>query len=146
MDLLFRAADLLERAIESAVRGVDDVDVAPIVAQLKAEAVRSGTPAYSSLAVTSEFSIGMTSEFPIAVTNEFPVPVVDGWTAPAPAGEGMLVRIRLVAGTPLKGVRAFLVVEAREEARDGRRRIAGDRAAPGRRVRARLRAPAHDRS
>jgi two-component system, chemotaxis family, sensor kinase CheA len=112
MDLLFRAADLLERAIESAVRGVDDVDVAPIVAQLKAEAVRGGTPTYSSLAVTSEFSIGMTSEFPIAVTNEFPVPVVDGWTAAAPAGDGMLVRIRLVAGTPLKGVRAFLAVEA----------------------------------
>ena len=54
MDLLFRAADLLERAIESAVSGVDAVDVAPMVAQLQAEAGR-GTPTYSSLAVTSEF-------------------------------------------------------------------------------------------
>ena len=40
MDLLFRAADLLERAIESAVSGVASVDVAPMVAQLQAEAGR----------------------------------------------------------------------------------------------------------
>ncbi|HEX7978914.1 MAG TPA: chemotaxis protein CheA [Gemmatimonadaceae bacterium] len=121
MDLLFRAADLLERSIESAVSGVDSVDVAPMVAQLQAEAMRTGTPAYSSLAVTSEFSIAMTSEFPIPATGEFPIrratgefsmAAVDAWTAVAPAGSGMLVRIRLVAGTPLKGVRAFLVVEA----------------------------------
>ena len=57
MDLLFRAADLLERAIESAVSGVAAVDVAPMVAQLQAEGGRGGTPAYSSLAVTSEFSM-----------------------------------------------------------------------------------------
>ena len=119
MDLLFRAADLLERAIESAVSGVAAVDVSPMVAQLQAEATRSGTPAYSSLAVTSEFQIGMTTEFPIPttgefprVTSEFPVPTADAWTAPAPTGPGLLVRVRLIAGTPLKGVRAFLVVEA----------------------------------
>jgi two-component system chemotaxis sensor kinase CheA len=120
MDLLFRAADLLERAIESAVSGVAAVDVSPMVAQLQAEAARGGTPAYSSLAVTSEFSIertsefstALTSEFPIAVTGELPIPVADAWTAPVPAGPGLLVRVRLIAGTPLKGVRAFLVVEA----------------------------------
>ncbi|HEU4720714.1 MAG TPA: Hpt domain-containing protein, partial [Gemmatimonadaceae bacterium] len=103
MDLLFRAADLLERAIESAVSGVDAVDVAPMVAQLQAEAGR-GTPAYSSLAVTSEL--------PIPMTSEFAIPVPDAWTAPAPDGSGLLVRVRLIAGTPLKGVRAFLVVDA----------------------------------
>jgi two-component system chemotaxis sensor kinase CheA len=112
MDLLFRAADLLERAIESAVGGVAAVDVSPMVAQLKAEAARNGTPAYSSLAVTSEFPIGVTTEFPIPVTSEFAVPVPDAWTARAPQGPGLLVRVRLIAGTPLKGVRAFLVVEA----------------------------------
>jgi two-component system chemotaxis sensor kinase CheA len=120
MDLLFRAADLLERAIESAVSGIAAVDVAPMVAQLQAEEGRTGTPAYSSLAVTSEFmiertsefSIGLTSEFPIAMTSEFPIPVPDAWTAPAPSGDGMLVRVRLIEGTPLKGVRAFLVVQA----------------------------------
>jgi len=112
MDLLFRAADLLERAIESAVSGVAAVDVSPMVAQLKAEASRSGTPAYSSLAVTSEFPIGMTNEFPVAMTSAMAIPVADGWTAPAAQGPGLLVRVRLIAGTPLKGVRAFLVVEA----------------------------------
>ena len=112
MDLLFRAADLLERAIESAVSGVAAVDVAPMVAQLQAEASRSGTPTYSSLAVTSEFPIGMTSEFQIPVTSEFPIATADAWTAPVPQGPGLLVRVRLIAGTPLKGVRAFLVVEA----------------------------------
>jgi two-component system chemotaxis sensor kinase CheA len=111
MDLLFRAADLLERAIESAVSGVAAVDVAPMVAQLQAEAGR-GTPAYSSLAVTSEFQIAMTGEFPIGMTSEFAVPAPEAWTAPAPEGPGLLVRVRLVEGTPLKGVRAYLVVEA----------------------------------
>ena len=38
MDLLFRSADLLERAIEAAVSGVDAVDVSPMVGQLQAEA------------------------------------------------------------------------------------------------------------
>ena len=117
MDLLFRAADLLERAIESAVSGVAAVDVAPMVAQLQAEAGR-GTPAYSSLAVTSEFQIAMTGEFPIGMTSEFAVPAPDAWTAPAPEGAGLLVRVRLVEGTPLKGVRAYLVVEAAKKLGD----------------------------
>ncbi len=125
MDLLFRAADLLERAIESAVSGVAAVDVSPMVAQLRAEAGR-GTPAYSSLAVTSElpavttseYPIGMTSEFPIAMTSEFAIPVPGAWTATAPEGAGRLVRVRLVEGTPLKGVRAFLVVEAAKKLGD----------------------------
>ena len=119
MDLLFRAADLLERSIESAVGGVESVDVTPMVAQLKAEAGR-GTPTYSSLAVTSELPIAMTNEYPVAMTGEFPIamtsefaiPAQAAWTASAPAGVGMLVRVRLVEGTPLKGVRAYLVVEA----------------------------------
>ena len=124
MDLLFRAADLLERAIESAVSGVDAVDVSPMVAQLKAEAGR-GTPAYSSLAVTSElpivtseYPIGMTSEFPIAMTREFAIPAPGAWTAPEPAGAGRLVRVRLIEGAPLKGVRAYLVVEAAKKLGD----------------------------
>ena len=120
MDLLFRAADLLERSIESAVSGVDAVDVAPMLAQLQSEAERDAST-YSSLAATSEFPIvaatsefpiAMTGEFPIAMTSEFRIPVPEAWTAPVPAGSGMLVRVRLVEGTPLKGVRAYLVIEA----------------------------------
>ena len=127
MDLLFRAADLLERAIESAVSGgADAVDVLPMVHQLQSEAGRD-TQTFPAMAMTAELPIpgmgftaemaipGMsaTAELPIprtGVTGEHPAP--SAWTAPAPAGPGMLVRVRLVEGTPLKGVRAFLVVEA----------------------------------
>ncbi len=124
MDLLFRAADLLERAIESAVSGVDAVDVLPMVHQLQSEAGRD-SQTFSSMAMTAELPVpgmgftaemaipgmGVTAEMPIPrVTAELPVP--GAWTAPAPAGPGMLVRVRIAAGTPLKGVRAYLVVEA----------------------------------
>jgi two-component system chemotaxis sensor kinase CheA len=92
MDLLFRSADLLERAIESAVSGVDAVDVSPMVNQLQAEATRDAPR--------------------VPVLESTALPATDGWTAAVPAGEGMLVRVRIIAGTPLKGVRAFLVVQA----------------------------------
>ncbi|MEO6526036.1 MAG: chemotaxis protein CheA [Gemmatimonadaceae bacterium] len=95
MDLLFRSADLLERAIEAAVSGVDAVDVGPMVSQLQAEA---GDDAPGSPA----------APLPSRVTLGAP----DAWTAPAPLGDGMLVRVRIIAGTPLKGVRAFLAVQA----------------------------------
>jgi two-component system chemotaxis sensor kinase CheA len=137
MDLLFRAADLLERSIESAVGGVDAVDVLPMVHQLQSEAGRD-SQTFSSMAMTAELPVpgmGFTAEMPIpgmGVTGEMPIPgmAVTGevpaatatatatlpasgaWTAPAPSGPGMLVRVRIVEGTPLKGVRAFLVVEA----------------------------------
>jgi chemotaxis protein histidine kinase CheA len=115
MDLLFRAADLLERAIESAVSGVDAVDVLPMVHQLQSEAGRD-SQTFSSMAMTAELPVpGMvlTAEMPIPGTGiAIEPPVPDAWTVPAPIGPGMLVRIRLADGTPLKGVRAFLVIEA----------------------------------
>jgi two-component system chemotaxis sensor kinase CheA len=126
MDLLFRAADLLERAIESAVGGVDAVDVLPMVHQLQSEAGRD-SQTFSSMAMTAELPVpgmGVTAEMPISgmgLTAELPIPRLGvtaehpaqrAWTAAAPAGSGMLVRVRLVGGTPLKGVRAFLVIEA----------------------------------
>ena len=115
MDLLFRAADLLERAIESAVSGVDAVDVLPMVHQLQSEAGRD-SQTFSAMAMTAELPIpgmGVTAELQIpaiAITAERPA--AGAWTAIAPAGPGMLVRVRIVEGTPLKGVRAFLAVEA----------------------------------
>ena len=115
MDLLFRAADLLERAIESAVNGVDAVDVLPMVHQLQSEAGRD-SQTFSAMAMTAELPIpgmGVTAELQIpaiAITAERPA--AGAWTAIAPAGPGMLVRVRIVEGTPLKGVRAFLAVEA----------------------------------
>jgi two-component system, chemotaxis family, sensor kinase CheA len=99
MDLLFRSADVLERAIESAVEGHPDAgEVAPVVAALQAEAGRA-----SSRAARSG---GVATAAPVAAAP------AGSWTAEAPEGTGLLLRIRLAPNTPLKGVRAFLVVQA----------------------------------
>jgi two-component system, chemotaxis family, sensor kinase CheA len=94
MDLLFRAADALEHAIESAVKGgASD----PRAEAASAEVLRrlralSETPDGSSRSATDRGD--------------------REWTVPAPEGNGTLVRVRLIKESPLKGVRAFLVVEA----------------------------------
>ncbi|MEO7084273.1 MAG: chemotaxis protein CheA [Gemmatimonadaceae bacterium] len=80
MDVLFRAADILELAVEAAVAGRDgELHSADLVAQLRA----LGT-------ITSN----------------------GDWTVDAPPGPGMLVRIRLQPDTPLRGVRAFIIVQS----------------------------------
>ena len=96
MELLFRSADVLENAIEAAVSGVV-VDVEPVVAQLRAQGddAKSAAPARKRKR-----------------SSKATPAIAEGWTAPAPAGDGLLVRVRLADGTPLKGVRAFLVVQA----------------------------------
>ena len=94
MELLFQSCDLLESEIEGAVQGRSSVaDVAGLVARLRADGV--GAPGGGQARVSTAVRV-----------------VEDGvWTAPAPEGDGLLVRIRLVKATPLKGVRAFLVVQ-----------------------------------
>jgi two-component system chemotaxis sensor kinase CheA len=101
MQLLFRAADVLELSIEAAVTGqADTVDVTPVLALLQSEA-NAARPAKRRRKTSDRAAGGE------------PAPAEAGpWSAPAPAGEGMLVRVRLHPGTPLKGVRAFLVVQA----------------------------------
>jgi two-component system chemotaxis sensor kinase CheA len=90
MELLFQSADLLERAIEDSVEGNTGTDVAGMVQRLRSESTTQH--ARHSRAISAA--------------------VIDsGWTAVAPGGEGLLVRIRLAHGTPLKGVRAFLAVQ-----------------------------------
>jgi two-component system chemotaxis sensor kinase CheA len=82
---------VLESAIEGAVGG-RTVSTDDVMRRLKAFAdprVATPTPAGTAEA---------------AQPNE--------WTAPAPSGSGTLVRVQLVPETPLKGVRAFLVVQA----------------------------------
>jgi two-component system chemotaxis sensor kinase CheA len=99
MDLLFRAADVLEQAIEAAVAGqTESAEVDAIVAALQSEAGRApgATPPRSAPAAGAAAASG----------------AVAPWQAAAPPGPGMLVRVRIRAGTPLKGVRAFLVVQA----------------------------------
>jgi two-component system chemotaxis sensor kinase CheA len=93
MQLLFRSADLLEQSIEGAVQGLEaPAEIDPMLALLRAEST-AGTSQRSSF-------------------SAMPIPSSGEWTAVAAAGSGLHVRIRLVDGAPLKGVRAFLVVQA----------------------------------
>jgi two-component system chemotaxis sensor kinase CheA len=95
MELLFQSADVLENAIEGAVEGrLDAHGVGPIVARLRAEGVRG-----------EENARRTTGAFAAVAALE------GGWTVPAPVGDGLLVRVRLAHGTPLKAVRAFIVVQ-----------------------------------
>jgi two-component system chemotaxis sensor kinase CheA len=100
MELLFRSADVLESAIEAVVSGQSSaVDVGPVVALLKAEAQDAPAAATAPKKRKSRKAA-------------IPAAPIGGWTAPAPKGDGMLVRVRLAPDTALKGVRAFLVVQA----------------------------------
>ncbi|HEY5218791.1 MAG TPA: chemotaxis protein CheA [Gemmatimonadaceae bacterium] len=92
MDVLFRAADVLEQAVEASVAGrVDDVHAETVIERLRA--MGRATPR-ASAAIAA-------------------VPMdEDLWTAPTPEGNGAVVRVRLTPDTPLRGVRAFLVVQA----------------------------------
>ena len=93
MELLFQAADVLENAIEGAVLGrLDAPEVGPLVTRLRAEGMHVDGPTAASTVAMS-------------ATDR-------GWGALVPPGEGLLVRVRLMEGTPLKGVRAFIVVQA----------------------------------
>ena len=83
MDVLFRATDVLEKAVEAAVAGRDGEVVATEL-------------------VTTLHSLGVSA----------PRRSSGGWTTPAPTGAGTLVRIRLAPDTPLRGVRAFIIVKS----------------------------------
>jgi two-component system chemotaxis sensor kinase CheA len=82
IDILFHASDVLEAAIESAVAGRDGEVVAD---DLVAQ---------------------------LRLLGAGDAPANTGWTAVAPSGAGTLVRIRLAPNTPLRGVRAFIIVQS----------------------------------
>ncbi|CAN5908407.1 chemotaxis protein CheA [soil metagenome] len=91
MELLFQSADVLEHAIEGAVQGKsNDAEVDGVLVRLRGQDALGSAQADTAPGAAAPAS----------------------WTADAPAGDGLLVRIRLVHGTPLKGVRAFLAVQA----------------------------------
>jgi two-component system, chemotaxis family, sensor kinase CheA len=98
LQLLFRATDLLERAIGLAVQGRErDIDVAPLGAELDAAAKRAGAPAVGWRAVQKRAK---------AVAPQ-PAPAESGGGA---GGGGRLVSIALRAEAQLKGGRALLVL------------------------------------
>lgn len=90
-DVLFKAADALEHGIEESVAGrAAAVDTREVLSELRGFA--------PVLAVEAERA---------------PSPAAKAaWSVAAPAGEGKLVRVRLAHDTPLRGVRAFIVVQA----------------------------------
>jgi two-component system chemotaxis sensor kinase CheA len=92
MDLLFRAADVLEAAIENVTSG-RPVATEDVLRRLRAfvQSDQATKPGSASTAETSG---------------------PNDWTVPAPTGSGTLVRVRLVPEAPLRGVRAFLIVQA----------------------------------
>jgi two-component system, chemotaxis family, sensor kinase CheA len=96
LQLLFRATDLLERAIGLAVQGREkDLDVATIGAELDAAAKRWGAPAGR---------VGRASRARVNASVPQAPPVEDSATG------GRLVSITLRAEAPLKGGRALLVL------------------------------------
>jgi len=97
MDTLFRSADVLEQAVEAAVAGREgDIVAADLIAALRALTAAPSTIAPRGIAA--------------------PPPPSEPTSAPgsqaAPAGAAELVRIWLHPETPLRGVRAFLIVQA----------------------------------
>jgi two-component system chemotaxis sensor kinase CheA len=96
LQLLFRARDALEQAVELSVVGrEEEIDVAVVVADLEGAAAQLGRGAESG-----------------AGTGSRPAPV----SAPAPAVEapvaaGRLVQVTLRAEAPIKGARALLALK-----------------------------------
>ncbi len=92
MDVLFRAADVLEQAVEASVAGrAEEIHAEAVLDRLRA--MGRATPRASAAIAAVPLSEAL-------------------WTAPVPAGPGTLVRVRLQQDTPLRGVRAFLIVQS----------------------------------
>ncbi|HVE77604.1 MAG TPA: chemotaxis protein CheA [Gemmatimonadaceae bacterium] len=97
MDTLFRAADTLERAVELAVAGRPaEGDARAVIARLRELATIAGAKA-------GRRAGGRKGAARAAAAG--------GWTIAAPAGSGVLVRVRVDDGALLKGVRAFMAVQ-----------------------------------
>ena len=96
MDALFEAADVLETSVEQAVRGQDaTADATPVVERLRAMGRMSG-------------------EFPAVTSASLAPSAPPPPSAPPTPAAPLLVRIRLAANVPLRGVRAFVVVKRAE--------------------------------
>src|SRR2546428_13707764 len=136
LQLLFRARDALEEAVELSVRGRErDLDLSAITAELDRSAARAGGKAG-----------------PAAAAREPPPPPVEALAAP-----GRLVQVVLRAEAPLKGGRALLLLKRAQalgavhavspppaafeaEDFDGRLAFRLESAAPADQIRERLRA------
>jgi two-component system chemotaxis sensor kinase CheA len=106
IDALFAASDVLEVAVGLSVSNREaEIDVAGPIDRLRALGATDGgrSPQAAGKA-------GRTS----AATEVGGGP--GGWSVAAPRGAGLLVRVRIVADAPLRGVRAFMAVQAAQKA------------------------------
>jgi two-component system chemotaxis sensor kinase CheA len=111
MDALFAAADALETAVELSASGRgEQADTRAVVARLRELGGPRETrepPAPPAPSEPRDAQVG-----PVAAPRRASARRGKGrWRVAAPAGEGWLIRVALAEGTPLKGVRAFMVVQ-----------------------------------
>ena len=93
MEVLFRSADALEESIEAAVRGDrPPLALSQLVLQIRSIAGSGGWDASAPEAARQA--------------------ALPGWTAALEPGRGIAIRIRLAPDTPLRGVRAFMIVQS----------------------------------
>ncbi|HKA60490.1 MAG TPA: Hpt domain-containing protein, partial [Gemmatimonadales bacterium] len=93
LQMLFRATDALEKAVELAVKGHErDLDLSAVSAELDRALAKPLTAASST--------VSSTADSPTAASS----------TAPAPSGSGRLVQVTIRPEAPLKGGRAMLLL------------------------------------
>jgi two-component system, chemotaxis family, sensor kinase CheA len=111
METLFHAADVLEQRVEAAVRDGDGPPPATLMASLRGFGEAQPETDTSTWAIPSGDTASW--QIPDRDTSAWAVPDRDtaAWQIPAPE-RGRLVRVRIAADTPLRGVRAFLVIQA----------------------------------
>jgi two-component system chemotaxis sensor kinase CheA len=111
MEVLFRSADALEASIEAAVRGQRaPLALSQLILQIRSMAaggetagVPAQTPVQPAAAPPRDVAQGRES-----VAQQQP----GEWTAALEPGQGTPIRIRLAPETPLRGVRAFMIVQS----------------------------------
>jgi two-component system, chemotaxis family, sensor kinase CheA len=111
METLFHAADVLEQRVEAAVRDGDGAPPATLMASLRGFGEAQPESDTSTWAIPTGDTASW--QIPDRDTSAWAVPERDtaAWHIPA-AERGRLVRVRIAADTPLRGVRAFLVIQA----------------------------------
>jgi two-component system, chemotaxis family, sensor kinase CheA len=110
VELLFRSADALEASIEAAVRGQRaPLSLSQLILQIRSTAGEGAASASGQLR-RREATPTHTPDanHPPERRGEQPV----GWTAALEPGRGIAIRIRLAPDTPLRGVRAFMIVQS----------------------------------
>jgi two-component system chemotaxis sensor kinase CheA len=112
LQLLFRATDALERAIDLSVAGrAGEADLAPLLAELDAAAAKVAPPSTARRARAPE-QAPAAPEPPVAAPPVPPAPPAppEPAAAAAPAAPGRVVEVVLRAEAALKGGRAMIVL------------------------------------